>query len=77
MDLTKRKNKILKKLSTIGTTIYLTAIKCNMCLAADGNGSVGAADVRTATENIKRVIVSIAMPLGRCTYFCKCCCSST
>ena len=77
MDLTKRKNKIFKKLSAIGTTISLIAIKCNMCLAADGTGSVGAADVRTATENIKRVIVSIAMPLGRCFDLCKCCCCSS
>lgn len=62
MDLTKRKKQIITKLSTIGTTLTLLAIKSNICLAA--NSGIGTAEVQTATDNIKRVITSIAMPLG-------------
>ena len=61
MNIVKRKNKIAQKLSTMGATITLFLIKCNMCLAEDG---IGTAEVKTATENIKRVITSVAMPLG-------------
>lgn len=32
--------------------------------------------MQTATDNIKRVITSIAMPLGRSFNFCKCSCCS-
>lgn len=59
MNLSKKKNQILTKLSTIGTTITLIAIKSNICFAE----SIGTAEVETATQNIKRVITSIAMPL--------------
>lgn len=71
MNLSKRKKNILNKLSTIGTTITLLAIKTNMVLAAETSG-IGTAEVQTATDNIKRVITSIAMPLRWCTDFCKC-----
>lgn len=71
MNLSKRKKNILNKLSTIGTTITLIAIKTNMVLAAETSG-IGTAEVQTATDNIKRVITSIAMPLRWCTDFCKC-----
>ena len=54
MKLTKKKGKIISKLSTMGTILSLLAIKCNMSLAADSG--IGTAEVRTATENIKRVI---------------------
>ena len=71
------KKKILSKLSAIGTTITLFAIKANMVFAAETGGSgIGTAEVQTATENIKRVITSIAMPLRRSTYLCKCSSSS-
>lgn len=71
MNLTKRKKQILTKLTTIGTTITLFA--SNVCYAT----GIGTAEVATATENIKRVITSIAMPLRWSTYFCKCssCCN--
>ena len=62
MNLSKRKKNIITKLSTFGTTMILLTIKCNMCFAADSG--IGTAEVKTATENIKRVITSIAMPLG-------------
>lgn len=72
------KKKFLSKLSAIGTTITLIAIKGNMVFAAEtGNSGIGTAEVQTATENIKRVITSIAMPLRWCSNFCKCssCCN--
>ena len=56
-----KKLKITKKISTIGTAITLIAINSKACLAAEG---IGTAEVTTATDNIKRVITSIAMPLG-------------
>ncbi len=75
MKLTKKKGKIISKLSTMGTILSLLAIKCNMSLAADSG--IGTAEVQTATDNIKRVITSIAMPLRRYSNFCKCgCCSN-
>lgn len=67
------KKKFLSKLSAIGTTITLFAIKANMVFAAEtGNSGIGTAEVQTATENIKRVITSIAMPLRWRFNFCKC-----
>ena len=64
MKLSERKNQIKNKLSAIGTTLTLIAIKSNVCLAADSSSGIGTAEVTAATENIKRVITSIAMPLG-------------
>ena len=64
-------NKKRKFLTTIGTTLTMIAIK-SQCFATDGSGSIGTAEVTTATENIKRVITSIAMPLRWCSNFCKC-----
>ena len=40
--------------------ISLIVLKTNMCFAT----GIGTQEVQTATENIKRVITSIAMPLG-------------
>lgn len=65
MNLVKRKKQIITKLSTIGTTLTLLAIKGNMVFATDGSTGIGTAEVKAATENIERVITSIAMPLGR------------
>jgi len=62
MNLSKTKNKIIARVSTIGTSMLLIAMRCNMCFAADSG--IGTAEVKTATDNIKRVITSIAMPLG-------------
>lgn len=75
MNLKKTKKQLLSKLSAIGTTITLIAIKSNMCFATttDATSGIGTAEVKTATENIERVITSIAMPLGRSSYFCKYC----
>lgn len=60
MNITKRKKQILTKLSTIGTSIALILMQSNVCLAT----TIGTAEVEAATTNIKRVITSIAMPLG-------------
>ena len=60
MNVTKGKKKLIAKLSSIGTTITLLLIKSNQCFAE----SIGTEEVQTATDNIKRVITSIAMPLG-------------
>lgn len=60
-----KKKNLLKNLSTIGTTLTLLAIQSNVCFAT----SIGTAEVETATENIKRVITSIAMPLGSVLIF--------
>ena len=72
MNITKRKKKLISKISNIGTTITLLLIKSNQCFAE----SIGTAEVQTATDNIKRVITSIARPLGRSSNFCKCSCCS-
>lgn len=60
MNLTKKKEQLLIKLSTIGITMTLLVIRANTCFAE----GIGTAEVQTATDNIKRVITSIAMPLG-------------
>lgn len=70
MKLTKKKTQIIRKLSKLGAIITLFAIKSNVVFAT----GIGTQEVQTATDNIKRVITSIAMPLGRSTNFCKYCC---
>lgn len=62
-----KKEKISKKLSVIATTITLIAVNNSICFAESG---IGTAEVQTATENIKRVITSIAMPLRQCINIC-------
>ena len=69
MNLTKRKNKIFAKLSLVGTFVTLLFIKSNIVFAT--SSGIGTAEVTAATDNIKRVITSIAMPLGRSSYLCK------
>mgnify|MGYP000257333359 FL=1 len=59
MNLIKKKN--LNKLAVLGTTATLLLVRSNICLAESG---IGTSEVAAATENIKRVITSIAMPLG-------------
>lgn len=61
MNLSKTKKNIITKLSTIAMCTTLFVIQTSMCFASSG---IGTAEVQTATENIKRVITSIAMPLG-------------
>jgi len=60
MKLVERKNQIIIKLSTIGIAIIFIAMTVSQCFAE----TIGTAEVQTATDNIKRVITSIAMPLG-------------
>lgn len=49
-----------KKLIPIGTILLSFLARCNMVFAE----GIGTAEVQTATDNIKNVITSIAMPLG-------------
>ena len=44
---------------------------------ASPNSTIGTAEVTAATNNIRNVITSIAMPLRRCFNICKCCDSLT
>lgn len=60
MKLTKKKTQIISKLSTLVGMFTLFAIKNNVVFAT----GIGTQEVQTATDNIKRVITSIAMPLG-------------
>lgn len=69
------KSKFKTKLTAFGTTLTLLAIQSNAVFATEGG--IGTAEVKTATENIQRVITSIAMPLGRSSYlrkrsYCSC-----
>ena len=71
MNVKERKKQISKSLTTIITALSIVAIKTNMCFAESpvpGTG-IGTAEVQAATENIKRVITSIAMPLGSVLIF--------
>lgn len=61
MRFIERKKQIVTKLSTIGSVLTMIALKANICFAESG---IGTAEVEAATQNIKRVITSIAMPLG-------------
>lgn len=49
-----------QRISKILVILMLLLMICNASLAS----GIGTAEVQTATENIKRVIISIAMPLG-------------
>lgn len=60
----KQKIHLLTKMSTVLTFF---CIRCSQVFAS----GFGTAEVETATENIKRVITSIAMTLGRSFNFYK------
>ena len=71
-----KKGKFLTKLVSVLITLTLCIITLFPTLAlATSSGSIGTQEVQTATDNIKKVITSIAMPLGRCSNFCKYCSS--
>ena len=48
--------------------LFLIILQNSICFATNATG-IGTAEVQTATENIKRVITSIAMPLGSILIF--------
>lgn len=60
MNLSKKRKQIISKLSMAGTTAMLFAMQKSQVFAE----TIGTAEVETATDSIKRVITSIAMPLG-------------
>ena len=67
MNFTKRKNKVIFKLKTIGTMVTLFAIKANMVFATEGASSgIGTAEVTQATDNIKRVTIQIHFRKSLC-----------
>lgn len=59
MNLTKKKN-FITKVSAMILTLAIILVPTSSCFAT----SIGTTEVQTATDNIKRVITSIAMPLG-------------
>lgn len=69
----------MKKKGKILTSIYagLTMLAIKTQVFAQDSSTIGTAEVTEATENIKRVITSIAMPLRRSSNFCKCSSCST
>lgn len=60
MNLSKKRKQIISKLSMAGTTAMLFAMQTSQVFAE----TISTAEVETATDSIKRVITSIAMPLG-------------
>lgn len=75
-----KRQKIMFK-SIVLFAICILILMNNFCFATNvtsiaSTDSIGTAEVQAATDNIKRVIVSIAMPLRRRVDFCKCCNSS-
>ena len=60
MKITKKKFKNKGKIFGVLLTTLVTI--SNVCFAS--SSSIGTAEVQTATDNIQRVITSIAMPLG-------------
>lgn len=66
MKLTKKKTQIIQKFYKLGAMITLFAIKSSVVFAT----GIGTTEVKTATDNIKRVITSIAMPLRWYANFC-------
>ena len=71
MEQNDRKEKLISRISVITTTLSLIVLRSKQCFAE----GIGIAEVKTATENIQRVITSIAMPLRWCFDFCKYCSS--
>lgn len=65
-----RFKKTKKVIAGIGTSLTMLAIN-SQCFATESS-TIGTAEVTEATENIKRVITSIAMPLRWSFDFCKC-----
>ena len=62
------KTKKLVKIFLILFVLSIIVLQSNICFASSATG-IGTAEVQTATDNIKRVITSIAMPLGSVLIF--------
>lgn len=62
------KTKKLVKIFLILLALLIIVLQGNICFASSATG-IGTAEVQTATDNIKRVITSIAMPLGSVLIF--------
>ena len=65
MKLTTKKKLVIVRVFTILAIILVLLTNVNAVLATEsGTTGIGTAEVTQATDNIKRVITSIAMPLG-------------
>ena len=72
MKLTTKKKLVIVKVLTI-LAIILMLLTNAVFATESGTTGIGTAEVTQATDNIKRVITSIAMPLGRSFNICKYC----
>lgn len=57
----KKVKRVIKRLLAI---IFFILSQTNLCLATSTEKGIGTQEVQTATDNMQRVITSIAMPLG-------------
>ncbi len=58
------KNKFIRHLAISNSIVVAMIAFTNKVMASNSTG-IGTAEVEAATNNIQRVITSIAMPLGR------------
>ena len=70
MKLTTNKKLVIIRIFTVLAMITIFFSNVSTVFASSSTG-IGTAEVQTATENIKRVITSIAMPLRWSSYLCK------
>ncbi len=71
MKLTTKQRLVIIKIFTALAMITVFLSNVSAVFATGGSTGIGTAEVTAATENIKRVITSIAMPLRWSTYLCK------
>lgn len=65
MKITTKKKLVVIRIFTILAIIMMFFTNINAVFATEGETTgIGTAEVTQATDNIKRVITSIAMPLG-------------
>lgn len=65
----KEKNKFIRHLAISNSIVVAMITFTNKVMASNSTG-IGTAEVEAATNNIQRVITSIAMPLGRSFNLC-------
>ncbi|MCI8308810.1 MAG: hypothetical protein HFJ45_01030 [Clostridia bacterium] len=65
--MTNKKIKIKKFVSSISTMLFL--MSTNVFATGEKTATIGTKEVTTATENLQRVITSIAIPLGSIIIF--------
>lgn len=73
MKLTTKQRLVIIRIFTALAMITVFLSNVSAVFATGESTGIGTAEVTAATDNIKRVITSIAMPLGRSFNFCKYC----